>query len=60
MNTYKVVVTMELESFVDADNEQEALEEVMAFHHAMNDGPLTVVDQHVTLWRTEDDEDDLN
>lgn len=55
MKTWRVVFTVEMESHVDADTEEEAI--LIAFEGlvGLEDG-VTIVAEEATVWRDEDDE----
>jgi hypothetical protein len=55
MKTWKVVLTVELESLVEADSEREALLVAREGVTCIDDGS-TVVDEHVTEWDSLEEE----
>lgn len=56
MKTYRVVHVLEIESFVDADSEDEAVMVAKEGLVGLEDGG-TVVDERVTEWSTGDEDE---
>lgn len=55
MKTWRVVFTMEVESHVDADTEEEAILIAREGLVGLEDG-MTFVAEEATVWRDDDDE----
>lgn len=56
MRTYRVVHVLEIESFVDAESEDEAVLLAKEGLDALTDGG-TVVDERVTVWSEETEDE---